>query len=196
MPIRLIPSLLALIVVWGFTPGPANIYAMGCSILYGRRRTLMMWTGLLCGFSVAAIIAAIVTHIVGPAMSHGVAYLKYLGGIYILWLALTTFRNIQKESNGDNRSCTFATGFIVQLTNAKIILFDFMVYSVYVLPYSSRLIDLFFAAALLLIAGPGANLAWLLAGATMGHFLKNYRWQVSWVMAALLVVCAVIVFIG
>ena len=196
MPNRLIPSLLALIVIWGFTPGPANIYAMGCSILYGRRRSLMMWTGLLCGFSVAAMIAAIVTHIVGPAMSNGVAYLKYLGGIYILWLAWTSIRNNQKESDGDSRSCTFATGFIVQLTNAKIILFDFMVYSIYVLPYSSHLIDLFLAAALLLIAGPGANLAWLLAGATMGRFLKGYRRQVSWVMAVLLAACAVIVFIG
>jgi hypothetical protein len=73
--------------------------------------------------------------------------------------------------------------------------FDFLVYSVYVLPYSSRLIDLFFAAALLLIAGPGANLTWLLAGAAMGRFLKDYRRQVGWVMVALLAACAVMVFI-
>lgn len=97
MPIRLIPSLLALIVVWGFTPGPANIYAMGCSIMHGRSCSLTMWTGLLCGFSVAAIIAALVTHIVGPAMSRNVVYVKYLGSIYILWLAWSTLRNSQNE---------------------------------------------------------------------------------------------------
>jgi cysteine/O-acetylserine efflux protein len=68
----------------------------------------------------------------------------------------------------------------VQLTNAKIILFDFMVYSVYVLPYSTRLSDLFVAAALLLIAGPGANLVWLLAGAGLSNFLTDYRRQVGW----------------
>ena len=52
----------------------------------------------------------------------------------------------------------------MQMTNAKIILFDLTVYSSFVLPYSSRFIDLLPVAALLLIAGPGANMVWLLAG--------------------------------
>ena len=195
MPLKLLPSLLVLILVWGFTPGPANIYAMGCSILHGRNRSLRMWTGLLCGFSVAASTAALLTHLVGPAMSHYVVYVKYLGAGYILWLAWNTLQASRQESIADKRSCSFVTGFIVQLTNAKIILFDFMVYSVYVLPYSTRLSDLFVAAALLLIAGPGANLVWLLAGAGLSNFLTDYRRQVGWVMAALLALCDMLIVV-
>ncbi|MDY6318054.1 MAG: LysE family transporter [Prevotella sp.] len=194
MPLRLLPSLFALILVWGFTPGPANIYAMGCSILYGRHRSLVMWTGLLCGFSVAASMAAVITHLVGPAMSQYVGYVKYLGAAYILWLAWNMLRSTRKE-DGKKRSCSFLTGFIVQLTNAKIIIFDFMVFSIYVLPYSSRLSDLFIVAALLLVAGPGANLVWLIAGAAMSRFLTTYRRQVGWVMAALLTACAAMIIV-
>lgn len=193
MPLSLLPSLFTLILVWGFTPGPANIYAMGCSILYGQRRALAMWTGLLCGFSAAVVAAALVTHLLGPAMSKGLVYVKYLGAAYILWLAWSTLRSAGKPLEAGMRSCSFASGFIVQLTNAKIILFDFMVFSIYVLPYSDRLVDLLAVAALLLIAGPGGNLAWLLAGGFLRRFLTKYHRQVAWVMAALLAMWAVMV---
>ena len=45
------------------------------------------------------------------------------------------------------------------LTNAKMLLFELTVFSTFVLPYSSRLVDLSEAAAWLTLAGPGGNLA-------------------------------------
>ena len=86
---------------------------------------------------------------------------------------------------------TFSSGFIVQLTNAKIILFDLSCYSVFVLPYSQRFIDLLPVTALLLLAGPGANLVWLLAGGAIKPFVSRYAATVSIVMAIALLVCAV-----
>lgn len=53
MPIHLFPSLLLYIIMVGYTPGPANIYALSCSLKYGRKSALRMWYGELFGFLIA-----------------------------------------------------------------------------------------------------------------------------------------------
>ena len=120
-----LPTLLLQILLVGFTPGPANIYALTMSLRHGRKISLVMWLGML-----------------------------------------------------------------VQLTNAKMLLFDLTVFSTFVLPYSDRLEDLFEAAAWLLIAGPGANLTWLMAGDVMRNFFLRYGRQVDHFSAIALVLCA------
>ncbi|MGN1232420.1 MAG: lysine transporter LysE, partial [Candidatus Cryptobacteroides sp.] len=72
----------------------------------------------------------------------------------------------------------------------KIILFDLSCYSAFVLPYSLRFIDLLPVIALLIIAGPGANLVWLLAGGAIKPFVSRYARAVSVVMAIALILCA------
>lgn len=54
MPFSLLPSLLSLILAVGYTPGPANIYAFGCAMEYGRKAAFRMWTGMLAGFTTAS----------------------------------------------------------------------------------------------------------------------------------------------
>lgn len=85
---------------------------------------------------------------------------------------------------------------IVQLTNAKIILFDLMAYTTFVLPYSSRLSDLFAVIALLEIASPGANLVYLFAGAKLHEFYNRYPKQTNTVVALLLVACVVYILMS
>lgn len=190
MPITLLPSLLFAIIVVGYSPGPANLYSLACCLKYGRRKALKMWRGLLSGFSIAACIMVLLTHFLGELMGDYVSYLKYLGALYILWLAWKMWRD-SGQTDTEAKDCSFSSGLIVQLTNAKMLLFELTAFSVYVLPYSNRLIDLFIVAILLLIAGPGANLAWLYAGAYLRRFFSRYRKQVDIVMALLLALCSV-----
>lgn len=190
MPITLLPSLLFAIIVVGYSPGPANLYSLACCLKYGRRKALKMWRGLLTGFSMAACIMVLLTHFLGELMGDYVCYLKYLGALYILWLAWKMWRD-SGQTDTEAKDCSFSSGLIVQLTNAKMLLFELTAFSVYVLPYSNRLIDLFIVAILLLIAGPGANLAWLYAGAYLRRFFSRYRKQVDIVMAMLLALCSV-----
>ena len=85
---------------------------------------------------------------------------------------------------------------IVQLTNAKIILFDLMAYTTFVLPYSNRVSDLLIVTALLEIAGPGANLVYLFAGRKLHNFFNRYPRQIDTVMALLLAACAVYILLS
>ena len=189
MPLEQLPALLLAILAVGYTPGPANIYAMSCSLRYGWRASMRMWCGLLCGFLIAALLAAAAAHLAGVAFKEYVPYLRYLAAAYIIYLAWKTYRSgISPEGYA---TPTFSSGFIVQLTNAKIILFDLSCYSAFVLSYSLRFIDLLPVVALLMLAGPGANLVWLLAGGAIKPLVSRYSRTVSFVMAAALVICAV-----
>lgn len=131
---------------------------------------MVMWTGLFTGFTIAAIIVAIITHLVGTMMGKYVVILKYIGCAYIMYLSWQIYRSSGKSKGGD-KTCTFLSGMTLQLTNAKIILFDLMAYTTYVLPYSNKLSDMLIITALLEIAGPGANLAYLFAGGKLNSYL-------------------------
>lgn len=194
MPLSLLPSLLFAILAVGYSPGPANLYSLACCLKFGRRKALKMWRGLLTGFTIAVIVMALLTYLLGEVMGVYVLYMKYLGAAYILWLAWKMWQ-FSGQNNPEAQKCTFTSGMIVQLTNAKMLLFDLTAFSVYVLPYSNKLTDLLIVAALLLLAGPGANLAWLYAGAYLRRFFAKYQKQVDIVMAILLVLCAVYIVI-
>ena len=190
MPVSELTTLLLYILIVGYTPGPANIYSMSCAIKYGRNRALVMWRGLFVGFSIAVTVAAFVSHYLGTVMGEYVIYLRYVGALYILWLAWCLFRN-SGSVRGKINICSFWSGVIMQLTNAKMILFDFTVFSIFVLPYSHDIKAMLPVAALLLLAGPGANLVWLLVGDKLRHIFAHYHKQVDLVMAVALALCAV-----
>lgn len=185
----LLPALLTQLLLVGFAPGPANIFALSVSLRYGRKDAMKVWYGLLTGFTIAAVIAAAMAHLLGTMMGKYVAYIKYLGAAYILFLAYKTLRSTGIKDEED-QSCTFVSGMVVQLTNAKMIVFDLMAFNMFVLPYSNRFSDLLVLVLFLEIAGPGANLAWLLAGGFLNRFFRDYKRQTSIVMAILLALCA------
>ena len=190
MPYTLLPSLLLQILIVGYTPGPANIYSLAMSLRYGRKRSLIMWLGLLTGFLVAVTVMAVLTHLVGVAFGEYVGLLKYIGAAYILYLAWNIWHR-RGHAAGDDRGCSFWNGMMVQMTNAKMLLFDLTVFSTFVLPYSSQLLDLIEVAAWLIIAGPGGNLMWLMLGSYLKRFFTQYGRQVDVISAIALVLCAI-----
>ena len=156
MPLSLLPSLLLQILVVGYTPGPANIYSLAMSLKYGRRQSLVMWFGLLTGFSIAVCLMAVLAHCIGLAFAGYIQYLKYLGAAYILFLAYKVRKNRQ-ESGGKHDDCSFTSGMLVQMTNAKMLLFDLTAFSTFVLPYSNELADLLAVGAWAADSRPGGQ---------------------------------------
>lgn len=181
-------ALMLAILAVGYTPGPANVYAMSCSLRHGWKACMRMWCGLLCGFLTAAFAAAVAAHFAGMAFREYVPYLRYAAAAYLMYLAWKTYRSGISEAATSLPS--FFSGFMVQFTNAKIILFDLSCYSAFVLPYSDRFADMMPVMALLLLAGPGANLVWLLAGGLFRPLVENHRRFISAVMSLALAACA------
>lgn len=195
MPFHLLPTLLIQLFAVGYTPGPANIYALSCALRHGRKAALGMWWGLVCGFLTAAFAVALALHLLGGVIGGYVVWLKFIGAAYIMFLAVRMVWNSgMAEDSG--KPCTFWNGFMVQFTNAKMILFDVSVLSTFVLPYSDRLADLLTVCLLLLIAGPGANLVWIIAGTALHRFIHSYRKTVDIVLGIILGACALYIVLG
>ena len=150
---------------------------------------MVMWLGLLTGFLIAVTLMAVLTHFIGMAFGQYVGFLKYLGAAYIVYLAYRIWRSY-RQGNEKQGDCTFVSGMLVQMTNAKMLLFDLTAFSTFVLPYSNSLVDLLEVGAWLVLAGPGGNLVWLLAGSYLRQFFTKYGRQVDVVSAMALVLCA------
>ncbi|MBP3774741.1 MAG: LysE family transporter [Bacteroidaceae bacterium] len=192
MPLHLLPSLLLYILLVGYSPGPANLYSFSCALKYGRRQSLKMWRGLLVGFCIILVVSVFLCHFIGEAVGPYVVWLKYLGAAYILWLAYKIWR-APADASAKVEGCNFVSGLLVQLTNVKIILFELTMFSMFVLPYTDDIGELFKVGALLLLAGPVANLAWLLAGEYLRRFFNKKMQVVDAVLALLLAVCAIFI---
>ena len=182
-------ALLLSVLLVGYSPGPANLFALAVVLRDGRRAALRTWLGLLAGYSCAATICVLAVHFLGLAFGVYVPYLRYVGAAYLLYLAYRTYRT-RGQTAASDRAGSFRDGFIVQFTNAKIILYELSVYATFVLPHSDRLRDLFATAALLALAGPGANLAWLLAGSYLRRLFVRHLAATNTILAILLAACA------
>jgi cysteine/O-acetylserine efflux protein len=183
-------ALLLQILIVGYTPGPANIFALTTGIRHGRRKGFRVWLGLLTGAVIAVLLMALLTHLIGEALGSYVKYLKYLGALYLVYLSCRIYETHDTKSSQKGES-TFLSGMLMQLTNAKILLFEISVFSTFVLPYSNSYADMLPVAALLLVAGPGANFLWMMAGSFLSHLYDAHYKSINIGSAIALLLCAV-----
>ena len=207
MPIELLPTLLLYMCTIGYLPGPANIFSLGIALRHGRRPALKVWYGLFTGFSIITFGIALLSYHFGDTLSHYVQWIRYIGAAYILWLAYGILRSAARkapegEIAGENaavaadRSCTFLSGMIVQLTNAKMIIFIFTLFGIFVIPNSQELHHYLLFSVCTYIAGPVANLTWLAAGVYLRKvFTGRHRRRADIVMAIALGLCAVLILL-
>ena len=196
MPPALIPTFILYCAVSAVTPGPANLCSLAAAIKYGRGPALRQWRGIFTGFAVVALLSSAAVWFLGTVMGRYLRVLAWIGAAYILWLAWHILRSDSGAEADAGARCGFLTGFFVQLTNAKIIIFCMTALTTYVLPYAHSYWDVLKIAVLLPFTGPMANLLWLFAGASLQRFFRSYQKPVNLVMALSLAVCAVSVVLS
>ena len=106
-----------------FTPGPNNILLLSSTSTFGFRKCrpllLGIWAGLLtvmliCGFGCAAL---------GELVPQIVPVAKYVGAVYVLYLAYKTFTRKTGSGAADaSRPLTCGNGFLLQFLNIKILM--------------------------------------------------------------------------
>ena len=191
MPASLIPAFIIYCAVTSITPGPANLCSMAAAVKYGSRQALRQWRGIFVGFGLVALASSAAVWFLGSVLSGYLRVLTWLGALYILYLAWHILRSSGSAEADAGAHCGFVTGLLVQLTNAKIMIFCMTALTTYVLPYARSYADVLKVAVLLTFTGPTANLLWLFAGATLQRFFGRYQKTVNAVMALSLAFCAV-----
>lgn len=118
-------ALMALAMV--LTPGPNMIYLLSRSILQGRTAGFISLLGVMLGFLVYMLGAAV--GLTGVLLAVPLAYdaIRWLGAAYLLWLAWTAIRpgersllEPRRDLPHDGAQRLFMMGFLTNLLNPKI----------------------------------------------------------------------------
>ena len=174
-----------------FTPGPNNILLLSSTSTFGFRKCrpllLGIWAGLLtvmliCGFGCAAL---------GELVPQIVPVAKYVGAVYVLYLAYKTFTRKTGSGAADaSRPLTCGNGFLLQFLNIKILMLGIAAYSGYILPHGYAVPAVLCFSVIMAACAATGNLIWATLGALLYPLYSRYYKFVNAVMALLLLWCA------
>ncbi|MCQ9180606.1 LysE family translocator [Streptomyces sp. IBSBF 2953] len=126
MDLTVLPSYMAVILLFLAPPGPDMAYMLAVGLEGGRLSAMRAILGIGTGMSTYA--ATVVAGMGQVARSHPsmLDAVRILGAAYLLWLAFVTMRSARRANNGHGDIRTgswYLRGVLVSLTNPKIILF-------------------------------------------------------------------------
>ncbi|MDO8964997.1 MAG: LysE family transporter [Coriobacteriia bacterium] len=182
------------VVLTSFTPGPNNIMSMSNAARYGFRRSVPFTVGVCAGFFVIVGLSIGFTIALYAAIPTIKPVMTVIGAAYILWLAYKTVTSTPHDEATGGES-TFLSGMLLQFLNPKAILYGITAASTFIVPYYHTVPVLVgFAAALALVSLASTSL-WAAFGSVFQRFMAEHHRIVGWVMGALLVYCAVSLFL-
>ncbi len=184
-------SFLTYAFVGGITPGPANLISLASAVKYGRKQALLQWRGLITGFFVWSMVAMVISWFMGTFLTEYIRWFTIVGVLYILWLAWHMLTIDATRTGEAKKNCNFMTGFLLQMTNVKIIILCLTAQATYALPYARSFWPLLVVGLIMPVIGPGCNLVWLFVGTKLQGFYRNHQKLLNVLMAASLVWCAV-----
>lgn len=197
MPVSLIPSFLFYCIVSGITPGPANLCSLSASLNYGKKAALRQWRGLFIGYAVVSVCSVFIAFFLGNIMNRFIFAFSIIGAIYIIYLAIhILFMSKNQTEQIRNKNCSFWSGFLLQVTNVKVIIFCLTALTSYVIPYTKSFWFLLLIGFFLPFTGPVTNLAWIYAGVWLKNLFCRYEKILNILMAVSLLFCAANLLFG
>lgn len=156
---------------------------------------MRIWWGFVIGFLLIDTTLVLMAHFLGDVLGSYVKWLSYAGALYMVCLAVMIVVRSGQSKEDMVKSCSIKTGIIIEVTNAKVWMFCLTALGTFVLPYSSSLIELAKVGALLTLAGPVANLVWLVAGSALNSLTEKFGRVIDVILAAALILCALMLIL-
>ena len=166
------------------TPGPNMVYLISRSVCQGKAAGVMSWFGVVLGFTVHMLCAAVGLTALFMAVPLGYELLKLAGAAYLLWLAWQAVRP-GSRSPFEARDLPpepprklFTVGLLTSVLNPKVAVFYLSVLPQFISPESGSVL----AQSLLLgvtqvCIGSTVNLVVTLSAAAIAAwFAKNRFW--------------------
>ena len=188
------PEILSIALFWfvaAFTPGPNNVVASYSGFNFGITKTIPLILGVTLGFTSLIFfltIGLINVFKIFPILQN---ILKYLGTLFLLYLAYKiSFSKSSKEEEKKN-PVTFFDTYFFQFLNPKGVLFGIIIVSTYLelgenyLSYAIQIVLLAF------IFSSTSITLWTFIGKFLRKFATNYKFikRFNYAMSILLVVC-------
>lgn len=184
-------ALVSYVIITTFTPGPNNLTATSSGLKNGYKRTLPYLFGIALGFFVVMLLSGFLNLIIGAHFSVIKTILKWVGFIYLLYLAINPF--IHSSTETKEPTFTFTSGFILQVFNPKVILFGITTYSLFSNILLSKSIIIFSSSLIFTVVCFTAISLWCILGSIFSSYLntKKRRLILDIILAILLVLTAI-----
>jgi cysteine/O-acetylserine efflux protein len=184
---------LSFVLITTFTPGPNNISSASMGVLYGYRRTLKYLLGIVIGFCFVMLLCGWISTALLRVFPSFETALRVIGAGYILWLAFETLRTSYTFRESDQALMGFGRGLLLQVLNAKAIVYGLTLYSTFLAPITDSLALLVLSALLLAAINFCSVSTWTLFGSAIRTVLHQVRIRqfVNLVLSLLLVYTAI-----
>ena len=176
-----------------FTPGPNNLMCMYLGANYGLKGSRKFITASMASVFVKALLCGLLNVMLASVIPSVVPVLKWAGAAYMLYLAWSMLKGgmNQEEAVEKTGESTYSAGILLQILNMKSWVSALSLFSVYVVPYTTRLTAIVTGAGIMLGLLILASLSWCLFGRAIKNVYNKYKLPLSIVMALSLVYCAV-----
>jgi len=127
--------LIPFVLITTFTPGPNNLSCTSMSINFGIKKTMNYIYGIVTGFFLLLLLCGFFSNLLFTALPSIESIMRWVGAIYILYLAYGTFRasfSLQEKSN--QYLWGFYKGILLQFLNPKVIIYGLTLYSAFLTP--------------------------------------------------------------
>ena len=180
----------------GWSPGPNNVLLLASAGQFGAKPLRPLILGIWSGLITVMLICGLGCQTLGSILPGIVPYAKYVGAVYILYLAYLTIRRQPPADGAENADVGttplgYRDGFLLQFLNVKVLMLGIAAFSGFVLPlknYSTFTVLLF---AFTMAAGAGSgNLIWTFAGHTLMPVCRRHWKTFNAIMGLLLFWCA------
>lgn len=188
MPAYAIGNFFMYSVVNAFTPGPGNILALNAVTNYGWKKGKPLFFGIFTGYYVVQILCAVFVFGISTFLPPVLGAMKYIGAAYILWLAVH-IALARPDEGSEEKSASFAKGFLLQFVNVKIYLFGITALTGYVTGYSTSLWVLLLSEIVIATIGTIATSTWIVFGMLIQRVYQKYYRPVNIFLAPTLFEC-------
>ena len=120
-------ALFAIAFVFVVTPGPGTLAAFAKSMSQGFMPAFVLSMGMVLGDLVYLAAVIFSMDMFSNLVLSVMGYIRVLGGLYLIYLGVNTWRappvHLSTESRHKTNLKEFSTGFIISITNPKVMVF-------------------------------------------------------------------------
>ena len=167
-------SFIGYAVATAITPGPNNFLTLNTSSTYGFKKSIPLLLGIISGVVSVLTITVVMSYSLAQILPQLTLVSKYLGSIYILWLAYHIYQSKPIQLDQVSKHPGFKQGYALQFVNVKILLYGITSISSFVLPYYTDLFTIALFALILILISSVSLLIWAAAGVLLQNFYRKY----------------------
>jgi len=167
--------LISFVFITTFTPGPANISSASMGVLHGYKASLRFLLGLVSGLFLVMLLSGLISATLlrfFPALE---PVLRYVGAAYILYLAFSILKASYTFETGDIKPMGYLHGFVLQVSNPKLLVYAFTLFSTFLAPISGNVSLLILVVPLLALTAFCATSTWALFGTVLKNYMHSSR---------------------